>query len=171
MMIYKITPFFSGWNVWTLNLINQLIKILYKFRKLFSQRIQIRYYKTSGTSVIYSPMSPPFLHTNPSQPSLLIVKGMGRWERGGGGGAKQFKVYWTEESWRMTCKINLLLFDFRLVSHERWTLCDLIVTGPEPVCLSVLKDLVNCWNEIQWSSHSFSESLWIFWGKVPLPFQ
>ena len=40
----------------------QPFKIQWKSPKLLSQRIRKRYYKTYGTSVINSPMSPPSLH-------------------------------------------------------------------------------------------------------------
>ena len=45
-------------NVWTLNLINQLIKIHYKSPKLLSKRIIKRYYKNLGTSMGCSPLPP-----------------------------------------------------------------------------------------------------------------
>ena len=51
---------YNKW-IWTLNIMIQQIKIQYKYSKLFSQRIIKRYYKTLGTSVINSPMSPPSL--------------------------------------------------------------------------------------------------------------
>ena len=51
----------SGWNVWTLNLMNQPIQ--QGSSKLMSQRLRKRHYKTLGTSVINSPMSPSSLHT------------------------------------------------------------------------------------------------------------
>ena len=51
----------SDWNLWTLNFMNQPIQIQWNWPKLLSQRIGICYYKTLGTSVIYSPVSPPFL--------------------------------------------------------------------------------------------------------------
>ena len=52
-MIHKITPKISGWNVWTLNLMKQPIKINLSL-KLLGQRISKRCYKTLGTIVINS---------------------------------------------------------------------------------------------------------------------
>ena len=49
-------------NVETLNLMNQPIKIEKKFPKLLSRRIRSRCYKTLGTRVKISRMSPPSLH-------------------------------------------------------------------------------------------------------------
>ena len=50
MMIRKIT----GWNVWTLNIMNQPIKI-----RQIPQRIRKLYYETLETSIINSQLSPP----------------------------------------------------------------------------------------------------------------
>ena len=47
MMIHKIASsvdYNYGWNVWILNIMNQLIKIQEKSQKLLSQRIRKRYY-------------------------------------------------------------------------------------------------------------------------------
>ena len=52
---------FSGWNVWTVNLMNQPINILKKFQSLLSRQIRKHYYKTLGTSVITSPLSSLYL--------------------------------------------------------------------------------------------------------------
>ena len=65
---------------------NQEIKCQKKFQKLLSQRIRESYYKTLGTSVINSPMSPSFLlleiiitktflTTNPVLPRMYISSG------------------------------------------------------------------------------------------------
>ena len=43
----------------TLNLINQLISLNSLTLNLLSQRIRTRFYKTLGTRVLYSPLSPP----------------------------------------------------------------------------------------------------------------
>ena len=45
------------WNVWTLNIMNQPIKIHLKSPKLLSKRIKKRFIKTLGTSLINSQMS------------------------------------------------------------------------------------------------------------------
>ena len=49
---------------------NQPIKIQWKSLKLLSQRIRKRYYKTLGTSVTKSPMSPPSLTY------MLLLRGL-----------------------------------------------------------------------------------------------
>ena len=57
MLIHKITPYvdyISGWNVWTLNLINQSIKIHQKFPKLLSQQIRKRNYQTVRYFLFFS---------------------------------------------------------------------------------------------------------------------
>ena len=51
----------SDLNIWTLNLMNQLIEIQWKSPKLLSQLIRKRYYTNLGTSLINSLISPPFL--------------------------------------------------------------------------------------------------------------
>ncbi len=64
MMLHTITPFaikISSWNVWTFNLINQLIKIQLKVPKVVKPSNKKVYFKTLGTSVIKSPVSPPSL--------------------------------------------------------------------------------------------------------------
>ena len=38
-----------GWNVWTLNFMNQPIKIRWKSQKLLGQQIRKRYYKSLST--------------------------------------------------------------------------------------------------------------------------
>ena len=64
MMIHQITPFVD-YNYWLKRLETQLMKSTnqnpMEVPKLLSQQIRKRYYKTSGTSVINSPMSPPLL--------------------------------------------------------------------------------------------------------------
>ena len=56
--------------VWTLHLMNQPIKVQYMSQRLLGQRIRKRYFKTLGTSVIKSPMSPPSLN------NILIISGI-----------------------------------------------------------------------------------------------
>ena len=53
----------SGWNVWTLYLMKKNDQNLLKSPKLISQRIRKCYYKTLGTSVINSPMSPSSMNS------------------------------------------------------------------------------------------------------------
>ena len=67
----------SGWKVWTLNLMNQPIKIQYKPPKLLSQRIRKCSYKTLGTSVINSSMSPSSLVImSVSMRQMLDIRGI-----------------------------------------------------------------------------------------------
>ena len=72
MMIHKLPLLWSTisvGNVWAFNLINQLIKLP---PKLFSQQIRKRYYKTLGTSVINSPLSPISLVVNIDNQQLQL---------------------------------------------------------------------------------------------------
>ena len=59
MIIAKITPSISRWNVWTDTHLNKPTN--QNSQKLFSKQIRNCYHKTLGTSVINSPLSPPSL--------------------------------------------------------------------------------------------------------------